>query len=265
MTPFLKLTIFNIIALIIVATVLFLCKKLVKTDKTRDLILKVAAILVVIIHYSAVYVEFFQNEGVAHAYDIYILPIYPCHIFIWLLVIVAFSRNKESRFYKGLIDFVVMVGGPSGLIGALFNVNFLNSDNPTFLDFFLLKGIVSHMVMLFGIVYLIVFDYFKPRLERTMVSVTIGFLSFVVIGFIINTLFAKFNIPFVNAMFLVEPPFPEYPFINFLTIGILALILLFIILIIYENFAFPKEERWLTKVTNKLNNKQKEKEEDEHV
>ena len=76
----------------------------------------------------------------------------------------------------------------------------------------------------------------------------IGLIGFSIIGVIINTLFKIFNIPSVNAMFMLEPPFKEYPFINFLTIGILGLLITFIGILIYEHFTLPKEERWVTKM-----------------
>lgn len=204
--------------------------------------------LVVIIHYSSIYVEFFKNQGVARAFDIYILPVYPCHIFMWLLVIVAFIKNRETTFYKGLADFTFIGGTAAGLIGTLFNMNFLNADVPSFLNYDLLKGLLSHIVMAFGTLYLFVFNYVKLEVVQSTISVAIGLIGFSIIGVIINTLFKIFNIPSLNTMFMLEPPFKEYPFINFLTIGILGLLITFIGILIYEHFTLPKEERWVTKM-----------------
>ncbi len=253
MTAFMKLSIFNLICLIVIGVLLFLCKKFIKERRTHDLILKTTSILVILIHYSAVYVEFFQNQGVAYASASYILPVYPCHIMMWLLVIVAFTRHKKSRFFEGLAEFVFVVGTLAALIGALFNMNFLNSSNPTFTNYFLFKGVFGHMVMFFGTTYLFVFEYVKPRVEKTMISVIVGLLFFVADGIIINTLYAKFDIPPVNAMFLLEPPFEDYPFINFFTIGSIGLILCFIGLLIYEHITLPKAEQWITKISTKSN------------
>ena len=52
-------------------------------------------------------------------------------------------------------------------------------------------------------------------------------------------------------MFMLEPPFEEFPLINFFTIGILGILASFISLNVYEFFALPKEKRWLTKFKKK--------------
>ena len=123
-------------------------------------------------------------------------------------------------------------------------------NNPNILDYEIFKGLISHSVMIFGTVYLGVMNYVKIEVKRTMVSIIVGLLIFSTIGLIINILFYIFNIPGVNAMFMVEPPIKDLPFFNFFTIGILGLLLSFIGLNIYELCAFPKEKRWLTKVIN---------------
>jgi hypothetical protein len=53
---------------------------------------------------------------------------------------------------------------------------------------------------------------------------------------------------------MVEPPFKELPFVNYFTIGIFALLVSFVGLNIYEHFALPKEDRWITKIKEKRGN-----------
>lgn len=259
MTPLLKLTIFNLISMIVVAGILFLLKRFVKEQKSKDLVLKIISIVVILTHYSALHVEFFQNNGQAIATGSYLLPIFPCHINMWLLVILAFTNNKESLFFKGLADFVFLVGSVAALIGALVNINFLQAKNPTFADYFLFKGVIGHHFLVLGCVYLFVGGYVNLRMEKTMASITLGFLGYVIIGFIINRLYARFGLPPVNAMYLLGAPFPAYPFINFLSIGIVSLIVAFIILLIYERVALPYEERWTTKISTKIQKRKEAK------
>ena len=246
MTPFAQLSIYNLITLIITAFLLVLCKRKIKNERRKDIVLKLVAVLVVVIHYGSLYIDFFSQKGEAVIENNMLLPIYPCNIVMWLLLIVAFMKNKESMIYKYLSEFTFIGGTLCGLIGVIFNINFLN--NPDFLDYSILKGLVSHTVMIFGTIYLYLFDYVKLEVKRTMISIVIGLLIFTIIGLIINILFAIFDIPSVNAMFMLEPPLKDVPIFNFFTIGILGVLASFIGLNVYECFTLPKEERWLTKI-----------------
>ena len=110
MEPFTLLSIYNIITLVIIVLLLVLCKKLIKKDNIKDLVLKVTSILVVVIHFSSLYVDFFVNNGEALIENSMLLPVYPCNIIMWLLLIVAFMKDKESKLYKYLAEFT-FIGG----------------------------------------------------------------------------------------------------------------------------------------------------------
>lgn len=241
MKPFEKLLIYNIVTFLIITMGLILCKKVIRKDSTKDRVLKLISIFVVIIHISSLYIDFFQNGGEVLIEDNILLPIYPCNMVMWLLLITAFIKNKESKLFLHLAEFTFLVGTFCGVVGVVFNFNFLN--NPTFKDYDILKGLLSHSVMIFGTVYL--YDYVKFTVRNTMKSIIYGLLLFTFIGFSINTLFKIFGIPSVNSMYLEYPPFEEIPFINFYTIGLFGLILCFIGLNIYEYFKYEKSSRWL--------------------
>jgi hypothetical protein len=72
------------------------------------------------------------------------------------------------------------------------------------------------------------------------------------IGLSVNTLFDIFGIESVNSMYLESPPFPNVPFINFYTIGLLGLLISFIGLNLYELFKYKKEDRWIYKIRKKV-------------
>ena len=245
MKPFEILLLYNLIAFILTTGLMILCKKVIRKDSTKDFVLKFVSVAVVVIHYSSLYVDFFSNNGNAMIENNMILPVYPCNIIMWLLLIVSLMKNKESKIYKALSEFTFIGGTLCGVIGVLFNINFLN--NPDLGNYDIFKGLISHSVMIFGTIYLFVFDYVKLEVVRTMKSIIFGLIIFVICGLTINILFAIFNIPSVNAMFMLEPPLPDLPFFNFFTIGLLGLILSFIGLNIYEHFALPKEQRWIYK------------------
>ena len=102
--------------------------------------------------------------------------------------------------------------------------------------------------MIFGTIYLFVFKYIKLDVINTTKSVFYGLLLFALTGAIINTLFFVYDIPSVNAMYMLYPPIPEFPFINFYTIGLFGVLITFVVLNIYEIFTLKKEDRWINKV-----------------
>lgn len=84
-----KLSIYTLTTLFITILLLVICKKRITKERTRDLVLKASAIITVIIHYSSLWVDFFTN-GSASVEAPMLLPIYPCNICMWLLLICAF-------------------------------------------------------------------------------------------------------------------------------------------------------------------------------
>ena len=201
---------------------------------------------------SSIYVDFFNNNGQAIIENNLILPIYPCNIVMWLLVIVAFMKNKESKLFNHVAEFTFIGGTLCGVIGVLFNINFLN--NPDFKDYDILKGLLSHSVMIFGTVYIYLFKYIKLDVIRTTKSIIFGLLMFTCIGLVINTLYRIFGLESVNAMFMESNPFENLPFINFFTIGVFGVLLSFVGLNIYEIITLDKEDRWITKIRKKVLN-----------
>ena len=231
---------------------LILCNKVIRKEKVKDNVLKFISILVVMIHISSLYVDFFVSSGQVIVEDNIILPIYPCNVVMWLLLITAFIKNKKGKVFSYFAEFTFIVGTICGLVGVLFNVNFLNT--PSFKDYDILKGLLSHSVMIFGTLYIGTMGYVKITVKNTMKSFMYGLLLFLLIGLSINKLFNVFGIEGVNSMYLDSPPLPSLPFINFYTISLLGLIIGFLGLNIYEYFKYDKEDRWINKIKMKGTN-----------
>ena len=240
--------VFSFIALLIT---FILCKLFIKSEKRKDIILKVAAILTLVLHYSPLYVEFF-TKGSAEIYATMILPLYPCNVAMWLLVVAAFIRNKKSTAYRILAEITFYLGLIGGVFGIAFNE--IYGNNPTFSDWHVLHGLISHVTLLLGCVWLLVGGYIKIRVFN-VVSATIGLLGLFIDGLLMIGLYRLFNLDPVNCMFLLEPPLASVPFLNTYVIGLLVLIIIFAITAIFEQIKLPKEERWYTKLKNKFRRK----------
>ena len=250
MKPFEELLIYNLVSLLIITVGLILCKKVIRKESTKNNVLKSISILVVMIHISSLYVDFFVGGGVANVEDNILLPIYPCNVVMWLLVLTSFIKNKKGKIFSHFAEFTFIVGTLCGVVGVVFNFNFLNT--PSFADYDILKGLISHSVMIFGTLYIGVMGYVKINVGNTMKSILYGMILFVLIGLSVNTLFDIFGIESVNSMYLESPPFPNIPFINFYTIGLLGLLISFIGLNLYELFKYIKEDRWIYKIRKKV-------------
>ena len=226
---------FTIIALL--ETVFFF---FVKTENRKVRILKIAAVATVVIHYSSLYVDFFKT-GTAEINDTMLLPVYPCNIAMWFLLIVAFLKNRESKVYKVMAEFTFYLGVVGGVVGILFNEVY--AATPNLSDWSVLKGLLSHATMLFGAIYLLLGGFIKIRVSNT-ISVAIGMIFMVIDGGIIIGLYKLFNLTPQNIMYLLEPPYPNLPWLNTWVIGIAAVLLAFAITAVYEQIAIKKEDRW---------------------
>jgi hypothetical protein len=102
---------------------------------------------------------------------------------------------------------------------------------------------VSHSTMLFGCLYMLVGGFVKIRVFNT-VSVTVGLAIFVVCGLVVNRLYEHFGMTPPDGMFLKSNP---YLGVSPIILGIIAVLLLFAVLALYE-LRLPTEERWYTKL-----------------
>lgn len=240
--------IFMVTAAVISVLGLVLCGIFIKQEKYKRLVLKISAILTVIFHFSTLYVDFFTT-GTATVESPMLLPIYPCNVLMWLLLICAFKKDNKSKIGKILFEFTFYAGVVCGLIGLIFNENF--AANPTLSDYFSLRGLLSHTTMVYGCIYILVGKFIKLDVSNC-ISVFFGLCLFLLDGFLINGLYKAFGLDPVNSMYLLEIPFENMPWLNTYVMGLLGMLLVFIVTLIIERFSLKKEERFLYKITNKI-------------
>ena len=234
------------------ALLIFIFVKRINTERGKNLVLKTVAVLTVIIHYSVLLVEYLRDGGTAYVGNTYILPMYPCNVIMWLFLILAFLDNKKGIVFRVLSEFCFLVGTVCVIVGIVFNFNF--DSTPTLLDYEVLKGLLSHSVLLVGCLYLYFGKYVKIGIFNS-VSLFFGFLTFVICGTAVILLFTAFDIPVVDGFYLKEVP----------GIGVSSVILGFLlVLVVFGIYALtelrlPCEKRWYSRVKaliGKRNNKE---------
>jgi hypothetical protein len=238
-----------VISGVLTVVLLVLARVFVKSEHSKNLILKFSAIITVAIHYSNLWVDYFTTGGNAVIENNQILPVYPCNVVMWMLLIAALTKNKQRLRFQILGEFCFLIGTVCGIIGIVLNANFGNT--PTLADYDILKGMLSHSTMLFGCLYLMVGDYVKVRVFN-VVSVTVGLGTFVLCGMGVNRLYQHFGMEPPDGMFLISNPyFQTSPIV----IGVWAILIMFVILALWE-LRLPQKERWYSKLKDRLDTKQ---------
>lgn len=247
--------VYMIVATLISAAVIFaLC--FFKNKRLNEIAIWVLAISTIIIHFSGLwYGYFFEGDNTISVE--YMIPVFPCHICMWLLVISATLLNHDGPIARVIKDFTFWGGTVCGSIGIILNENF--AATPTLTDFYVLKGLLSHSTMILGCVLLLALGYVKIGVWRSLLSVLAGLVLFFIDGTIANAAFLKYGYGEFNAMFLQFPPYENLPFVNFYLIVILSLSVTFITSAIYEQITLPHEKRWYNIFTRLLKKEKTEK------
>jgi len=220
---------------------LALAKGYAKDQTTKNFILKLFAIITVAIHYSNLWVDYFVSGGNATIENNHILPVYPCNVVMWMLLIASCLRDKKSLAFQLLGEFCFWGGTVCSVVGVVLNTNFGN--NPTLADYDILKGLLSHSTMLFGCLYLRVGGFIRIRVFNT-ISVIFGLSSFVFCGRVVNKLYEHFGMTPPDGMMLLGNPYTKT---SIVVLGLWAVLLLFCGLALWE-LRLPKEERWYHKL-----------------
>lgn len=207
---------------------LYFAAKHLKTQGLKDGFLKLFAILTVLIHYSDIWVDYFRTGGYTYVTSVHILPVYPCNVMMWMLLIAALMKDKQSLPFRMLSEFCFYGGILCGILGIVLNENF--DSNPTLTDYGVLKGLLSHSTMLLGCIYMKVGKYFAVQSSNAF-SVAAGASVFVLCGIGVNRLYDHFGMETPDGMFLRHNPyFPCSPILP----GICVIGLMYIVLLLVE-------------------------------
>ncbi len=248
-----KLIIFNLFLIALIALGLWLVKKSVKKERTRNVILIAAALFTIVFHYSS-FIFKLLSGGNAIEYlgetPNLILPIYPCNVVMWSALIFAFIKNKKSRVAEFFIDYLFWFGIASTLVGMFANVDFIM--NPTLADYENFKSITAHATLLFNILLLPIFGYIKIDVKRNIINIIISIFVMAAIGCYCNLVFhalvseaAAYD---VNSMFLIHSPFEGLYFLTYPVISLIVIPIYFAIFVICDLCAHKNGQRFYNKV-----------------
>lgn len=218
---------YMVISGVLTAILLFLTAKYLKKQQWKDVLLKFFAIATVLLHYSDLWVDYFTNGGQAQITSVHILPVYPCNVMMWLLLIAALMKKKNSRPFQMIGEFCFYMGTICAVVGIVLNANF--DANPTLADYGVLKGLLSHSTLLMGCLYMLVGGYIRIRLFNS-VSMASGTALLVLCGIGVNRLYDHFGMEAPDGMFLRHNPyFPCTPFIPGIGVILLLTLLLWLL------------------------------------
>jgi hypothetical protein len=251
-----KLIIFNCILLLIIFIGLFFCKKYIKSEKVKNLVLFLSSLLTILFHYSS-FIYLYITNGSSAEYlrnnPNLLLPIYPCNVVMWGCLIYGVLKNKESKAASFLADYLFWFGIFSTLVGMFANVDFIN--NPTFKDYEVTKSIVAHATLLFNVLLIYVFGHIKVNLFKNMLHIIMSIVMMYIIGLYCNNVFevlVSYEEAYdVNSMFILHSPFPNIPFLIYPVIASIALILYLGLFSLCELFAYSKGNRWFNRIKRK--------------
>ncbi|MCQ2564247.1 MAG: hypothetical protein MJ152_00040 [Clostridia bacterium] len=250
-----KLVVFNLILIALIVVGCILCKKFVKSEKAKRILLLVVALSTILCHYSSLlYHQIVDGTpmGFLTSNPNLILPIYPCNVVMWCCLILACVKFN-TKFSKFLVDYIFLFGVISALVGMFVNIDFFN--NPTLLNYDVTKGIVAHAIMLFNVALLPTLGFFKLDLPRNMLNIAISIVMMFVVGLYCNLVFSvvgseqmAYN---VNSMFILHSPFEGAEFLTYPTIAGIAIVCYFLIFLLAEFIAYKPGNRWYNRLGKK--------------
>lgn len=227
----------------IVCALLLITLFLLKCRPLNKFFVGTLAMSTLFLHYIVEFRDFlYSTTATVTLSAAMVMPIYPCHICMWLLILSAMLLDRKGPLATLIKDMTFWGGTICGAIGTIFNTDFIaNSDLS---DLYILKGMLSHTTMVCGCILLFVGGFVKIRVWRSLAAGLFGVAFFFCYGTFLNRLFAHFNLPACNAMFLQEIPegYPEWLSTRWIALALMTVI--FVVSVIFEQLFVKKEKRW---------------------
>lgn len=225
----------------LVTIVMMIGLRFVKSQKIKDMALKVLAWLCFLFHISVMWQSSLTNGGTGTAPSAVLWPLYFCNVTMYLLLVVA-QIDKKSKVFKALATFVAYAG-IIGTIVTFVDYNFPFAYDDGIYSFERMKSTVSHAFMMMGSIYLFVGGYVKIRLKNIGYFV-LGVLFNGLVGVAVNWYFITYNINTgINAMWLRHTAMDGVPFLNGIGLAAIAVGLMVAFSLVWELIAVPIAKR----------------------
>ena len=257
------LVIFNILLLIIIAGLLVLVRKTVRSEIGQRILLLFSALVTILFHYSSfIFLCITGGNAIEYLWETpnLILPIYPCNVVMWSALILALIKDKDSRSARLFSDYVFWFGIVSTLVGMFANVDFIR--NPTLKDYEITKSIVAHATLLFNVLLLPLFGRVRFRFLGNMLNMAISVFAMFLIGRYCNLIFRVLvsdeKAYDVNSMFLIHSPFDGVRFMTYPLIAGIGLALYCVLFFVFDTVKIEKGDRFIDKVRTRLDNFKKQ-------
>jgi hypothetical protein len=207
-------------------------KRLLITDRGKQIFLKVFGLLTFFLHTSVLWVDYLKN-GSATVADNILFPIYFCNCSMYMLLIVAFMERRNTKWFRYFATVTAYAGIFGSLISLFYPAYYLGATS--IFEWGVFKSMLSHSTMLIGCSWLLV-GGFAPIQKNNAFVYSVGLLGFGLIGLIVNGLFRIAGLNDPNAMYLSHPPLAEAPFLSAYTIAVLMVVLIYLFTRVYATF-----------------------------
>lgn len=227
-----------IISVSLTILLLTLAKRYLKGPKGKSFFLKVFAFLTVFLHISGLWV-YFLRDGHADVASNILFPIYFCNMSMYALLVVALIEDKKSRVFRHMATFVAYAGSFGALVSLVYPDYYFGAAS--MFEWGVFKSMTSHSTMLIGSLWLFIAGYAKISYSNIL-TYSGGLLVYLVVGLGVNAIFVANGLNHPNAMYLLHPPLPDVPMMNFLTMPLLMLVAILIFVNIYQLFTLRHEK-----------------------
>lgn len=254
-----------LIICIVVCVAFFVCgaiflPRVIKTEKQKRIALLVAALATIVCHYSSLLYHWIGHtinpDKIGTTLDFLtsnpnlVLPIYPCNFVMWGCLILALIKDKESKSFKILADFLFLFGIVSGIAGMIANGDYFNPNVVKNYDIY--KSCVAHAFMILNILLIPALGYFKldtlKNTLRTTIGVAIMGLDGLLCSLITLVVGGESKMEGYNAMFLFRTPIDGLNIVKFHIVMPIFIVILFGILTLIELFKYKEGERWWNRI-----------------
>lgn len=169
----------------------------------------VASELVKVFSRIRVYEDLAWSGGSGGFIDVTALPLHLCSLLIFVVIILAVTKNDKLR--SALLSFYVPVGLVGGLCAIL-----IPNDGLSFTSIKVWQGFIYHSCTIWFSLYLIITKQADLRLRAYLRNIVI-LLSLVVIMLWVNgalQIYSREGYNDINYFFLVHPPIDGLPILN---------------------------------------------------